>query len=330
MTMKTSITSQKRMTDGQVAKVKELTEAALRKSELDKQGVQRVIEQGDELQNQLIPIFKNLGELPYADEEIRSNYGYPDGWRLKLVEAVLEKLTDPSFPFRHCNPDPVYKWLKGDDSAIPNGQKLRVLASQNPVDEEGIVDRWGRPFRLYDGVGIFPKITSAVEAEPTQLVQAYSPATELMTELMKKHRDDWYNYEEGCLGPRHLHLIDKTYEVYAKREIETPGGFLVIPIQLGLRHRGRSVRRARVMFGENEFGLGPYEVGIILLVHPERLQQYEHLSIDCAGCEYSPDAGGEFSHHLSFNWHDGELKFGFNFWIDYARQHYGSASGFLG
>ncbi len=64
---------------------------------------------------------------------------------------------------------------------------------------------------------------------------------------------------------------------------------LVIPAQLGLRHRGRSPRRARAFFAANEFGLGAYEVGIILLTHPERIVGRPDLWIDCAGDEYAQE-----------------------------------------
>lgn len=62
---------------------------------------------------------------------------------------------------------------------------------------------------------------------------------------------------------------------------------LVVPCQFGLRHTGRSIRRAREVFAANEFGLGAYEVGIMLLTHPERLVGYNDLWIDCAGDKFS-------------------------------------------
>jgi len=46
---------------------------------------------------------------------------------------------------------------------------------------------------------------------------------------------------------------------------------LVVPAQFGLRHRGRSVRRVREVMNANEFGLGVFAIGIMLLTHPERL-----------------------------------------------------------
>ena len=80
---------------------------------------------------------------------------------------------------------------------------------------------------------------------------------------------------------------------------------------------------------KNEFGLGPYEVGAILLTHPERLVgDQNELFVDCPGAEYSPEADGEFVWAPYFYWYDGRLSFN-AYWVEYAHAYYGSASGFL-
>ena len=106
------------------------------------------------------------------------------------------------------------------------------------------------------------------------------------------------------------------------------GDILVIPAQFGFRHRGKSVRRARETFYDNEFGLGAFAVGTMLLTHPEREVEWEQLHIDCSGDEYSPDADGQFVGTPFFNWFDGKLRFGVDWTVD-ANERYGSASGFL-
>ena len=103
---------------------------------------------------------------------------------------------------------------------------------------------------------------------------------------------------------------------------------LIIPVQFGLLHRGQSVRRAREVFQSNEFGLGSFQVGIMLLTHPERLVQWDQLHLDCAGDEYAPGADGVFCHAPLFLFHGGGLGF-----IAYPCGHagggFGSVSGFL-
>ena len=239
---------------------------------------------------------------PFTDEELKSDCGYPGGWRLKPCSEQLEILTDPSFPFTHHKPDAVNKWLKGDDSAIPYGQKLRVLAKQDMISEKGMTDRWERPLHFCDGVVIIPEPSFIAWGRLGQLVQAYSPATVLMTELLTKHLKGFRNYRNQCLDSEWLHLTEKTHRALSQREADTPGGFLVLPVQTGLRFRGCSVRRSQATMSDKEWGLGPYGTGIILLVHPERLQKDEYLGIDCAGCEYSADGGDVFSECLYFDY----------------------------
>jgi hypothetical protein len=78
----------------------------------------------------------------------------------------------------------------------------------------------------------------------------------------------------------------------------------------------------------NEFGLGAFAIGIMLLTHPEREVQWEQLHIDCAGDEFAPDADGDFSCAPLFFFDDGEVKFNAR-WFAHAYELYGSASAFV-
>lgn len=55
---------------------------------------------------------------------------------------------------------------------------------------------------------------------------------------------------------------------------------LIIPAQFGYRHRDRNISRAYEVFSVNEFGLGIFEVGCMILTHPKRFN-YDSLWIDC-------------------------------------------------
>jgi len=77
-----------------------------------------------------------------------------------------------------------------------------------------------------------------------------------------------------------------------------------------------------------EFGLGAFAIGMMLLTHPERLQHYDDLWIDCAGDEYDPDADGDFSRAPYFSFSGGGVEFAAN-WFDNANEDYGSALAFL-
>jgi hypothetical protein len=102
----------------------------------------------------------------------------------------------------------------------------------------------------------------------------------------------------------------------------------VVPAQFGIRHRGRSVRRAREVMSANECGLGAFAIGIMILTHPERLSHYNDLWIDCAGDEFDdPDSGVRFDCAPCFEFDGDEVKFVTDYVVS-ASGSYGSASGF--
>ena len=137
------------------------------------------------------------------------------------------------------------------------------------------------------------------------------------------------NWREGALTEKHLRLKEKTAQTHTKLN-EQPGDFWVFPFQFGKKWRGHSVCNAQVRFVESEFGLGPYEVAILLLTHQDRITGSNQLYIDCAGCEYSPAADGDFFACLSFGWGGGgELLVLSYSSTDDVSQQWGAVSGFL-
>jgi len=131
-------------------------------------------------------------------------------------------------------------------------------------------------------------------------IGTYHEALAKAIELLAKDRK-FQNWREGELTEKHLRLKEKTLQAHAKLN-EQPGDFWVIPFQFGKKWAGHSVRNAQVRFADNEFGLGPYEVAILLLTHPNRITGQGQLYIDCPGCEYCPDGDGDFFACLNFRW----------------------------
>jgi len=158
----------------------------------------------------------------------------------------------------------------------------------------------------------------------------YHGALGMVVELISKNRK-FKNMLEGNLTDRHLRLTEKTKQVQDKLTIEQPGDYMVFPFQFGNKWRGDSVRDARFCFEDNEFGLGPYEVAILLLTHPDRITGRDQLIIDCAGGEYRPSAKGAFVKFLFFGWRGcGEGQFLLYYEdSDIPNKYYGVASGFL-
>jgi len=269
--------------------VEDAAEQALKKVGLDKDGLQMLIGNGDEFQADIVAsIRKHSISNQFADEEVASNYGYLSGYRKP------KGITEQTNILRQLIPGIGFADEKIAQQALP-------------PNAEGwfAIPKW-------QSVG-----------------KTYEEALQKVLDLVKKQRGNFYNWREGKLGVQYLRQHERTAKKLETLAEQQKGyDILVVAAQFGLRHRGRSVRRAREVFTANEFGLGAFEIGCMLLTHPERLQNYDDLWIDCAGNEYSPAAGGDFSIAPYFRFYGGEVGFG-TFWFDPADGCYGSASGFL-
>jgi len=163
--------------------------------------------------------------------------------------------------------------------------------------------------------------------KPLRIAKTYHEALERILRHLGEAHPPFSNAREGELGPRHLRLTQHSLDVLDDLDRCTPGDYFLLAIQSGLRHRASSVSDAQASFGGGEFGLGPLEIASLLLTHPERLADYQHLGIDCPGCAYAPNADDRQSYSLYFIW-DGE-----GICLDYSSAKgnapgFGSASGF--
>jgi len=283
-----SITS---ITDGQKKQylrfVEDAAERALKETALDKDGIQKLIENGDEFQARIVTGIKELSvSNQFADEEVKSSYAYPKGYKVKGI-------TEQTNILRQLFPGVGFADEK--------------LAEQPlPPNAEGwfAIPKW------------------------QTLAPTYGEAVEKVLAMIASKRK-FYNYRDGQLGAEYLRQHAKTVKMFQKLGDEQKDfDILVVPAQFGLRHKGRSVRRAREVFTANEFGLGAFAIGIMVLTHPERLVQWEQLHVDCAGDEFAPGADGGFSFAPIFRFGVGKVKFGAD-WYGLASGRCGSASAFV-
>jgi hypothetical protein len=163
-----------------------------------------------------------------------------------------------------------------------------------------------------------------------KIAPTYNEAVQIvLAKLSETRKGKFYNYRSDEMGPANLREGSRKVSYMQQlAEGQNDADILIVPAQFGLTHRGRSVRRAREVFKSNEFGLGAFEVGIMLLTHPERLANYDDLWIDCAGDEFKPSDESEFSSAPFFGFSDDGLGFGTS-WFSNAFEHFGSASAFL-
>lgn len=279
---------------------------AVEKADLTKEGAQHVLGNGDEVVAAVlaaaVAAIKNLS-IPnqFADEERASSYGYPQGWRIKSIAeqaTVLAKFF-PGLDVSHAG-ELAKRYEKDDKLVLPEGM---------------------------DGLAVIPK-HSAIARLTTGTNEnwpAYNRALAHLLGVVKSARPEFVDYTDGAVGPDCERLAPKTAAVYAEME-NVPGDVVVLAAQTGLLHRGKSVRRARVVFGAKEFGLDSFVVGCIILTHPERLNDPNVLWIDCAGSERAPRAGDAFAGVSYWSFDDGRLEFSSDR-ISPPNGDYGSASG---
>jgi len=102
---------------------------------------------------------------------------------------------------------------------------------------------------------------------------------------------------------------------------------LVVGAQAGMLHRGASARRTRISMAGNEYAMGVFAFGCILLTHPERLSTGDTLMIDCGGDEYSVRGDYTFDRVPLFDYDMAGIEFSI-FYEDRARNLWGTPTAF--
>lgn len=257
--------------------------------------------------NESREFWKELAELiqkhsatnRYESEVVSSNYTYPKEY--KGPKPIAEQVKTIATMFR----------LDGAQ-ALEFAKNLPTL----PVGAEG----W---FAI-------PKVSAVATKHFPAIIdkaEQYCEAVKLVLGLLVYSRS-FINYRNGEIVPSKLRQHASTAQFLEHLEAEQQGDILIIAVQYGMRHRGKSVRRARKTFASNEFGLGAFAIGCMALVHPERYVRFEELDTDCAGDEFAPDADGVFSKAPIFDFCGGELEFD-AVGVSDAYDDFGSVSGFV-
>lgn len=152
-----------------------------------------------------------------------------------------------------------------------------------------------------------------------KLGKTYPEALQKVLDAIKSTRP-FHNWRDGQIDEKHIRRLNAGNDSFELPEI--------FSAQLGRKYKGVSVDNARKQTGKSELLLGAYEIGIILLTHPDALSKYEDLWINCSADELSYYGDGFFSYSLYFDFDDSELEFGSRF-LGVAHGHYGSGSLFL-
>jgi hypothetical protein len=268
-----------------------IVEAQYNKAGLSEKEAQRVNDTAGLAELIAIFITENRVTDQFKDEEVASTYGYLSGY------------TAPKSITEQCN------ILRGIFPGVGFANE-KLAEGAVPANAEGwfAIPRW------------------------QTIAPTYGEAVQKVLDAIKEARNGkFYNYRENQLGPDRLRQSAKSVEVFQTLGNEQKDyDILVVAAQFGIRHRGRSVRRARevMLDNGNEVGLGAFAIGIMILTHADRLQNVDDLWLDCAGDEYAPDADGDFSRAPCFMFSVGKVRFGAG-WTDVADGCCGSVSAFI-
>ncbi len=140
----------------------------------------------------------------FANEEVKSNYGYPQGYAVKLICEQLVVLA---------------KHFPGLDA----GSAL-ACSKESLIRPQGAEGWFAIP--KFEKVG-----------------KSYNKAVEKALDLIAKTRT-FHNYRKGNLGEKYLRLSERTTFALQMLGEKQKGDFLLIPAQFGLAWRGRYGRYA--------------------------------------------------------------------------------------
>ena len=234
----------------------------------------------------------------YANEVVSSSYTYPKEYKMK-----------------------------------PIGEQVQTIATIFGLDPIQALDFIKTLPALPDGAeGWFaiPRVSSVAKkhfSAITDSAEQYCEALKLVHSKVAESRS-FTNYREGQITTAQIRQHPRTQRFLEQLESEQQGDILILAVQYGMRHRGKSVRRARETFSGNEFGLGAFAIGCIALVHPERYVHWEELDTDCPGDEFAPDVVSVFSGAPFWRFYGGELKFD-TCGVSIACAYFGSVSAFV-
>jgi hypothetical protein len=271
------------------------SQQVLKELALDYASAQKLIENGGELKSLLdeamVSAARDLStNKRFASEKVRSTRIYPAGYNPRKISLAerIERLSE---------------LVSGIGSVKAN----RMAEKPLPKGAEAwfAIPRWE----------IFGK--------------TYGEAVKKVFKISAKARA--CAFSDCCCQDSYepfLRQHPRSVEMWAELYKQQKSDLIVVPAQFGLRHRGRSVRRVREIFLANEFGLGIFATGIMLLTDPERLQGYTDLWINCAGDEYKPFFRRVWCHAPGWRFYRGTVQLCTG--LDHEPHiFYGSATAFL-
>jgi hypothetical protein len=162
-----------------------------------------------------------------------------------------------------------------------------------------------------------------------KIASTYCEAVQRVIDLIKQvYNNSSNNYREENFDPLILCQSEKKVQAFQQISQEQKScDIFIVPAQFGSRYAGLSMGSVRAEMSDNEFGLGVYEIGIMLLTTPNRLCNNNSLLVDCIGDSLLLHSIG-LNPSPNFGFYDGKIIFGMNY-PGIAASEYGSVTGFV-
>lgn len=274
-------------------------ELAYNEAKLNNISAKKLIEKGDQLKKGTSYLIKELTSVEeFVDEVIKSIHRYPVEYQgPKPIKGQIIELSG----IFNLEPERALRYVENLPNVPDEAEGWFAVPDVNAVAKK-----------------FFPTFSSHTEK--------YCRAVNLVHDRIKSFRL-FFNYQNVDDKSNYLKMSYRTQRYLKILADEQLSDILVLPAQLGMLHAGKSVRRARETFAFNEFGLGAFAVGSILLTHPERITKLNELDMFCSGDEFSVNADGNFS-SVPIYFFSGRVEFD-ECWEGKYCSHYGSVTGFL-
>ena len=275
---------------------------------LDKDGAERLKGNPEFTQSLREFTVRRIGELSvtnqFSNEEVSSTYAYrsgykPEGEDIDRQVELLQKL----FPgLGDANPEYLQQVKSGVVKVPTHGEKF--FAIPNIWKKGGI---------------------------PAIFGSTYSGALQKVLDKIEETREGkFHNFRKGQIDEKHIRQSARTKKFMGElSEAQGNPDILIICAQFGIRHRGRSVRRGREVIAgtSGEFGLGAFTIGTMLLTHPNRLEHYDDLWLDCDDEFDDPASDVRFGRSPCFSFSGDKVGFDASY-VGPADECYGVSSGF--
>jgi hypothetical protein len=231
--------------------------------------------------------FVSIVETAYNKADLTDEEAQQVNNTLGLSRLITQFIAENRFPHKYKDEE------VESGFGYPEGFRIKSVASQLKLLQEYFGPALDKGADLSIVQQPLPKHAEGYYAIPRWKLIAPTYG-EALAKLFAAIRTQRWLYDHPSPHSEYFQKDQRTASFMKTIETQQSGqDVLIVAAQFGMRHRGRSARRARHIFLSNEFGLDTFAVGCMILTHPHRFQDNNDLSVKCLGdnAGQSPEDG---------------------------------------